>query len=196
MWIPFLSRMTLAGWRDTRAPFAQPIHKNISHDQLLPVGSGWASRWYITHTENLHGSCHDRINASNYSAARRQVNEHIKAPTFGLWRHRQSISWRLQQTNKQINKIYIEKKNLQADKSTVESNKMVGETKFRLCPVVQRLNPAHVAHLISSALIKAVRSRASARMCFCILALKTKKERKHILANLEADVIRTVNMDW
>lgn len=36
--------------------------------------------------------------------------------------------------------------------------------------------PRPRAHLISSALIKAVRSRASARMCFCILALKIKNK--------------------
>lgn len=42
-------------------------------------------------------------------------------------------------TNKQTNKqnIYRKKNNLQADKSAVESNKMVGETKFRLCPAVE-----------------------------------------------------------
>lgn len=93
---PLRSRFTKVSQRHRDGP-TRAIRR---HNQLLPVDSGWTSRWYITHTENLNSSCQDSINTSNYSAARRQVNEYIKSPTFGLWRHRQSINWRLQQTNK------------------------------------------------------------------------------------------------
>lgn len=156
MSILFLSRMTLAGWRDTRAPFAQPIHQSISKTpgrtnqshQKTQSAAACRFRLNITMVHHTHWEPeqqlswqHQHVKLFSSTTAGQRIHKisYLRAVTSPTVQKLKTT------TNKQINKEkqHIEKKPCRQTHPLL-IHKMVGKTKFRLCPVVQRLNPAHV----------------------------------------------------